>query len=404
LWNKAVEEWKHEMTMINVPENIHPKKFSAARAGTLVVCPLIAISQWKSEIEKFSAPGTVSVGIYHGNNRTSAMPAEMMRKFDIVLTTYQVLEQEFRKMTSPNKITCPNCGGKYKIDKLRVHLKYFCGEGAERTEAQARQRRASENRSNSSATKRTPKNQKKPPMTKTFAKPKSKVKVKSLVQYESESDLSIDGFTGFDGKKNATRPSRAAAKTASKRVSRIATTSKTYATSDDDGSDYKCGNESLESSETETSSLVVKSRVKKRRQNSEASSDGDSGDEALSRAIKKQAKAMKDVKTTKKGPKKGKSFAKAKKGPKKKSFEPDDSSDDEDEDERDPLDGIDLDALTQEAMEGCRFSALHAMCWWRVVLDEAHFIKSRSSQTAASAFSLTAIHRWCLSGTPLVSS
>jgi DNA repair protein RAD16 len=28
-------------------------------------------------------------------------------------------------------------------------------------------------------------------------------------------------------------------------------------------------------------------------------------------------------------------------------------------------------------------------------------IKSRSSQTAAAAFSLTGIHRWCLSGTPL---
>jgi DNA repair protein RAD16 len=35
------------------------------------------------------------------------------------------------------------------------------------------------------------------------------------------------------------------------------------------------------------------------------------------------------------------------------------------------------------------------------VLDEAHFIKSRTSQTAHSAFALSGIHRWCLSGTPL---
>jgi DNA repair protein RAD16 len=41
------------------------------------------------------------------------------------------------------------------------------------------------------------------------------------------------------------------------------------------------------------------------------------------------------------------------------------------------------------------------MCWWRVVLDEAHFIKSRSSQTSNAAFALTGIHRWALSGTPL---
>jgi len=35
------------------------------------------------------------------------------------------------------------------------------------------------------------------------------------------------------------------------------------------------------------------------------------------------------------------------------------------------------------------------------ILDEAHFIKTRSSQTANAAFSLIGVHRWCLSGTPL---
>ena len=65
------------------------------------------------------------------------------------------------------------------------------------------------------------------------------------------------------------------------------------------------------------------------------------------------------------------------------------------------MEGIDLNELMEEAMAGSRASVLHTMCWWRVVLDEAHMIKSRSSQTAAAAFSLTSIHRWCLSGTPL---
>ena len=46
-------------------------------------------------------------------------------------------------------------------------------------------------------------------------------------------------------------------------------------------------------------------------------------------------------------------------------------------------------------------SILHSVSWWRVVLDEAHMIKSRSSQTSAAAFALIALHRWALSGTPL---
>lgn len=37
----------------------------------------------------------------------------------------------------------------------------------------------------------------------------------------------------------------------------------------------------------------------------------------------------------------------------------------------------------------------------RVVLDEAHNIKERSTNAAKAAFALDASYRWCLSGTPL---
>ena len=132
--------------MNSVPASILPKatknhSAGGARAGTLIVCPVIALSQWKTEIEKFCEPGALSVCIYHGPNRSIDTSREAMRKYDVILTTYQVLEADMRKMVSPNKVRCPNCGRPFKLDKLRIHLKYFCGEGAERTEAQSRTHR-----------------------------------------------------------------------------------------------------------------------------------------------------------------------------------------------------------------------------------------------------------------------
>ena len=48
-----------------------------------------------------------------------------------------------------------------------------------------------------------------------------------------------------------------------------------------------------------------------------------------------------------------------------------------------------------------RHSLLHCVEWGRVVLDEAHKIKARTSSTAKSAINLSARRRWCLTGTPL---
>ncbi|KAF9449564.1 hypothetical protein P691DRAFT_812231 [Macrolepiota fuliginosa MF-IS2] len=46
-------------------------------------------------------------------------------------------------------------------------------------------------------------------------------------------------------------------------------------------------------------------------------------------------------------------------------------------------------------------SPLHQMKWVRIILDEAHNIKERATNTAKAAFELQSDYKWCLSGTPL---
>ena len=46
-------------------------------------------------------------------------------------------------------------------------------------------------------------------------------------------------------------------------------------------------------------------------------------------------------------------------------------------------------------------SPLHSVYWGRIILDEAHAIKDRSSNTARAVFNLGGERKWSLSGTPL---
>ena len=46
-------------------------------------------------------------------------------------------------------------------------------------------------------------------------------------------------------------------------------------------------------------------------------------------------------------------------------------------------------------------AALIQVPWYRVILDEAHTIKDRSTRTAKAAFALKAQRRWAVTGTPI---
>jgi hypothetical protein len=256
-------------------------------------------------------------------------------------------------------------------------------------------------------------------------------RIKKVGNYDSESELSDVDATVV----TQVRTPRRAATNASKRLSSSKKEWGAYE-KDDDSDSYE---EPYDSSEVDSSedeappkrkvfakkgkkvdssdeeepppkrkSFPKKSRKKK------IESDSDSDSDAISRARRKQSEALAQVSPKKRG--KGQKVMAKKKAPPKKAgakkkggkgkgekgeSNPSEDSSSSDEAPVDPMEGIDMDALVKEAMDGSKMSLLHGLCWWRIVLDEAHMIKSRSSQTANAAFALIAVHRWCLSGTPL---
>ncbi|CAN7064993.1 unnamed protein product [Brassica rapa subsp. trilocularis] len=61
---------------------------------TLVICPLVAVSQWLDEIARCTSPGSAKVLVYHGAKKVKN--AEEFRKYDFVLTTYSTVENGYR--------------------------------------------------------------------------------------------------------------------------------------------------------------------------------------------------------------------------------------------------------------------------------------------------------------------
>ena len=76
------------------------KKFpEAAGKGTLVVAPLALIKQWEAEInDKVLSSHKLKVLVHHGASRTKSF--ETLKKYDIVITTYQTLTSEHEASSS----------------------------------------------------------------------------------------------------------------------------------------------------------------------------------------------------------------------------------------------------------------------------------------------------------------
>ena len=283
-------------------------------------------------------------------------------------------------------------------------MKYFCGEGAVRTEAQARQRRNDDDGGRQGRSRGAPGNGNGSSKSLKGASGKKNIPHKRTSRIaDSDSECELSDLS--PKRLSSGRNSRKASVTATARMSR--SKKEWMIEKNDDSEEYELAADSASDDFSDDANATMKKVAPKARRGKNSLKrtsvvDDDSDDSDSDDFV-----GRKKVFTTKmkKGNAPVKTKAVIKKGTKKMAGKKkDDDSDDEssaDADPSDPMDGIDMDLLMKEAMDGSRMSLLHSFCWWRIVLDEAHFIKSRSSQTANAAFALISVNRWCLSGTPL---
>ncbi|KAK2976928.1 hypothetical protein RJ640_015904 [Escallonia rubra] len=105
--------------------------------GTLVICPVVAVMQWVNEIDRFTLNGSNKVLVYHGAKRGKDL--HQFSDYDFIITTYSIVENEYRKNMMPPKQKCKWCGKSFYENKLPTHLRYYCGPGAVKTAKQSKQ-------------------------------------------------------------------------------------------------------------------------------------------------------------------------------------------------------------------------------------------------------------------------
>ncbi|KAE8731539.1 SWI/SNF-related matrix-associated actin-dependent regulator of chromatin subfamily A member [Hibiscus syriacus] len=83
-----------------------------AKGGTLIICPMALLSQWKDELETHTRPETLSIFVHYGGERTN--DPRVISEHDVVLTTYGVLTASY-KSDAENSIY-------HRVDWYRVVL------------------------------------------------------------------------------------------------------------------------------------------------------------------------------------------------------------------------------------------------------------------------------------------
>ncbi|EWM25491.1 snf2 super family [Nannochloropsis gaditana] len=375
------------------------------RAGTLVVCPLIALLQWQTEIARFTREGSLTVLVYHGSSREDAKA--LLQQADVVLTTYSIVEAEYRKMMSPEKVKCEDCGKRFYPDKLRLHKRYFCGEGAVLTAAQARTQRKGRSVKVGRLSKKSLRARHAQDDDETESdggdSTVDDVKLGAVARTSKDGRLSKrvkstkskaqEGLTGRDTRSGAASSSGkdikedkyALIKAKNKKLMAEAM-----------GGKHSIGGKKVpqESSKASHSRRKVTGQTvgeNDKKAFEAPSEDGENESSSSSEEDEKYAR----IKAANKRRRGGKSApASSERGGRVQ----DDSSVEEDSDETSSDSSEDEDVKPRGKATR---SVIHELSWFRIILDEAHFIKTRSTSTAKAVFALTSLNKWCLTGTPL---
>ena len=308
--------------------------------ATLVVCPVVAVIQWRDEIARHVAPGALTVLVYHGPKRT--VRAADLQAADVIITTYSVLETDYRKNVLPLKVACLYCAKKYYPQQLKMHNTFWCGPDAQKSEAQK----------------------------KTASK---KGKGKALgegageaaeEEEEEEAEDAEDAEVEDDEEEEEAGP--------------VARKGKGKASQGRGGKGKASASAKSGKGTTNTATEAAE-------EEEEAPSKGGKGGRGG------------------KGGKGGPSFAEyiRRRHALLKKVEGEGEEEDGEVDAGVGEHGAEAAAPKQPAVLAADKSLLHSVKWFRIVLDEAHCIKDRRSNTSKAVFALQSHHKWALSGTPL---
>lgn len=373
---------------------------------TLVVSPVSSMLQWETEMADHTVPGSLSVLVVY---RTTKVTKEDLQNADVVLATYPMIEQAWRGLVNKIKVPCPYCGLLFISRQLVVHNKYFCGPKAKKTQKQLkREKLARGARGGSGDDERGDED--------SAVKPHNnrKVQSKQTIQKGLRTlRVDVDGDGRDDKEDTGEETDTPNKRTKSESVPTLkADNVKEEDKGEGRGTRPVVGPIGMYQELMREAGRKVRSRwdpVRKHLDDSTSSSssegDDSSGDESSasrSTVYDSAAEEAEEAEAARRGKREKERFD---------SFRCEQCgfqllrypfcpktgqhhviSDD-------IVDVIETDTGGDDVDLSSSF--FHSIKWARVVLDEAHRIKGRTTSTARSAFALTAEYRWCLTGTPL---